>query len=47
VVYGVQFCDRQTETVGRLALALASAWVAEAQVAPAPEQPAEPVGELV
>jgi cellulose synthase/poly-beta-1,6-N-acetylglucosamine synthase-like glycosyltransferase len=28
-IYGVQFCDGQTQAVGRLALVLASAWVEE------------------
>jgi cellulose synthase/poly-beta-1,6-N-acetylglucosamine synthase-like glycosyltransferase len=38
-IYGVQFCDGQTQEVGRLALALASTWVEEAHIASRAERP--------
>jgi cellulose synthase (UDP-forming) len=31
MIYGAQFCDGQTQAIGRLALALANIWVAEGQ----------------
>jgi cellulose synthase (UDP-forming) len=49
LIYGVQFCEGQIQAIARLALALANAWVEEAQTAPVAGRASGPqeAGDLV